>query len=342
LYRVMKPGRWVSVCYHDSSEGSWMHLQDVFAEVGFISEQADRVLSIERTRKSWKQATTTMVQKRDLVVNFRKPRLGELSDIVLIGDEDNTTFAEKASAIIKDALLMHPGRSADRLYDEVVSRMVRKRQFERHDFYKLLGTVAESYDKRWYLIETADQIDKAEQRREDHVAQRLEQFTVPYMQEHPEHEGVHYAELHEHFLSIPVNEWPRRRLSDLLPEYFVRTPTGTWRLPVKEEAQQLAKLREAGTLRRINRFAISLIEGVPVRDKDRPGNDLDLLDWLRQCRRAGLYDQGKAIYEKGGMNSANLTDEQQIEAEDDYRICARRGSTEDAKPKRKSRKKQDD
>jgi len=81
-----------------------------------------------------------------------------------------------------------------------------------------------------------------------------------------------------------------------------------------------------------------LIEGVPVRDKDRPGSDADLLDWLRQCRRAGLYDQGKAIYEKGGMNSANLTDEQQIEAEDDYRICARRGSTEEAKPKRRPRK----
>ena len=36
--------------------------------------------------------------------------------------------------------------------------------------------------------------------------------------------------------------------------------------------------------------------------------------------------------------SANLTDEQQIEAEDDYRICARRGSDETGKPKTKKRK----
>jgi hypothetical protein len=42
------------------------------------------------------------------------------------------------------------------------------------------------------------------------------------------------------------------------------------------------------------------------------------------------------------MNSANLTDLQQIEAEDDYRICARRGSMEEAKPKKKRRKKTDD
>ena len=48
---------------------------------------------------------------------------------------------------------------------------------------------------------------------------------------------------------------------------------------------------------------------------------------------ARLYEQGKAIYEKGGLNLANLTDEQQIEAEDDYRICVRRGRDEETKPR---------
>jgi hypothetical protein len=113
-------------------------------------------------------------------------------------------------------------------------------------------------------------------------------------------------------------------------------------LPNSEEEHQLLSLREVGTLRRIKRFANALIDGVPVRDKDRPSGDVDLLDWLRQCRRAGLYDQGKAIYEKGGLNSASLTEEQQVEAEDDYRICARRGSTNEAKPKHRRGKKQDD
>jgi DNA modification methylase len=342
LYRVLKPGRWVSVCYHDSSEGSWMHLQDAFAEVGFISEQADRVLSIERNRKSWKQATATRVQKRDLVINFRKPRLGELSSVVFTGDEDRSTFTEKASAIVTESLTLHPGRTSDRLYDEVVSRMVRRGEYERHDFHKLLRAIAEESNGRWYLQETADQLDKAEQSREDNAARRLGGVIHTTLKEHPEQEGVHYSELHEHFLAIPVNDWPRRRLLEFLPEHFIRTLGGTWRLPDKEEAAELAQLREQGTLRRIKRFANALIDGVPVRDKDRPGNDVDLLDWLRQCRRAGLYEQGKAIYEKGGLNLANLSDEQQIEAEDDYRICVRRGSEVETKPKRKSRKKQDD
>ena len=58
------------------------------------------------------------------------------------------------------------------------------------------------------------------------------------------------------------------------------------------------------------------------------------VNWLRQCDRAGLYEQGKAIYEKGGLNLANLTDEQQTEAEDDYRICVCRGRDEETKPRR--------
>ena len=126
-----------------------------------------------------------------------------------------------------------------------------------------------------------------------------------------------------------------------MPEYFIKTVSGTWRLPDEDEGNQLAKLREAGTLRRIKRFANALLDGVPMHDKDRPGSDVDLLDWLRQCRRAGLYEQGKAIFEKGGLNLANLSDEQQIEAEDDYRICDRRGSEVEAKPKRKRTKKND-
>jgi hypothetical protein len=66
------------------------------------------------------------------------------------------------------------------------------------------------------------------------------------------------------------------------------------------------------------------------------------VDWLRQCRRAGLYEQGRAIYEKGGLSLANLDDEQQIEAEDDYRICVRRGSEEEAKPKKRRKMTEDD
>lgn len=362
-YRVLKPGRWLSLCYHDTSEGTWELVQDVMAEVGFLVSSTDQAIYIDTSQKTHNQIHADKSTKRDLVLNFRKPKPGEFSvtQVFIPANVDVPTFNELAQQVVRTFLTAHPGATKDRVYDFLVSCMVRKGEMEAHDFEALLRVVADEVKQpvkedlfrnkeadlfgshvqsRWYLKETADQVDHAEQAKEDAAAARLAKFIGGYLKKRPELEGAHYSDLFEQFL--PVHDKPRRLLADWLPEYFIKTPSGTWRLPDKDEGQQLAKLREAGTLRRIKRFANALIDGVPVRDKDRPGSDVNLLDWLRQCRRAGLYEQGKAIYEKGGMNSANLTDQQQIEAEDDYRICARRGSTEEAKPKRKSRKKQDD
>ena len=53
-------------------------------------------------------------------------------------------------------------------------------------------------------------------------------------------------------------------------------------------------------------------------------NPATAADWLRHCRRAGLYDLGRALYEKGGFNFAELGDEGLLEVEEDYQICVRR------------------
>ncbi len=333
-YRVLKPGRWLSLCYHDTSEGTWALVQDLMAEVGFVVDKSGSTLFIDAKQKSYNQRTADKATKRDLMINFRKPKAG---DWIVKRTADGRSFREIASQLLRDFLTKHPGSTKDRVYDHLVSRMVQSGKMEAHDFEALLRTVAEEASEgRWYLKETADHLDQAEQIMEDVCAARLGIFMASYLKTHPEHDGVHYSDLFEQYL--PVRDKPRRLMADWLPECFIKTPSGTWRPPDKEEAEQLAKLREAGTLRRIKRFANTLIDGVPVRDKDRPGSDVDLLDWLRQCRRAGLYEQGRAIYEKGGLNLANLSDEQQIEAEDDYRICVRRGSDEEAKPGRRRRK----
>jgi 16S rRNA G966 N2-methylase RsmD len=325
-YRVLKPGRWLSLCYHDTSEGTWQFVQDLMTEVGFIPEQSDAALYIDTGQKSFNQLMAEKVTKRDLVINFRKPRPGELvAQLTLFGDEDAATFAEKARIILREALEAHPGSPADRLYDELVSRMVRKGEFERHNFAP----------PRWYLLETADQVDEAESAKEAAAAARLEAFMWEgernrVIQKEPgfsggffADEGVHYSDLFEQYL--PVQDKPRRLLADWLPEYFFKTPEGTWRPPVNdEERAQKETLRTSGTLRRIKRFARALLEGVPPHDRDRPANVATAADWVRQCRRAGLHEFGRAWYEKGGFNFEELGDEGQLEVEEDYQICVRR------------------
>lgn len=362
-YRVLKPGRWLSLCYHDTSEGTWELIQDIMAEVGFAVDRTESALFIDTGQKSYNQLTADKSTKRDLVLNFYKPRPSDLRITEYIPDTDESpTFQDAATQVVRDYLTAHPGATKDRVYDALVSRMVSKGQMEAHNFEALLRSVAEEvrqpvkedlFDNRepdlfgshitsrWYLRATADHIDQAEQEKEDAVAERLERFMASYFKEHPEVEGVHYSDLFEQYL--PVKDKPRRLLADWLPEYFFKTTDGTWRSPADEqERQQKAALREAGTLRRMKRFGNALIDGVPIRDQDRPANDRTLAEWIRQCRRAGLYEQGRALYEKGGLNLENLGDEEQIAVEDDYRICVKRKGEDGAKPRRQRRKKDAD
>ncbi len=53
---------------------------------------------------------------------------------------------------------------------------------------------------------------------------------------------------------------------------------------------------------------------------------------------AGLYDQGRALFEEA-LNLSDLTEGRQLEADEEYRICARRGSNEEAKPTRRKQRK---
>jgi DNA modification methylase len=242
-YRVLKPGRWLSLCYHDTSEGTWQLVQDIMAEVGFIVERTGQTLFIDTGGGTYNQSTASKSTKRDLVINFRKPRPDELPQpLTLSGDEDAATFTQKATAILREALELHPGSPADRLYDELVSRMVRQGSFERHNFDDLLRRVAESVDGRWYLLETADQLDAAESAKEETAADHLTAFMSRALADDPAHAGVHYSDLFEQYL--PFKDKPRRLLQAWLPEFFFRTADGGWRPPANaEEAAQKAALR---------------------------------------------------------------------------------------------------
>ena len=339
-YRVLKPGRWLTLCYHDTSEGTWQLVQDIMAEIGFISDVMDQTLFIDAGQKSYNQLTAQKVTKRDLVINFRKPRPGEIhAAIAITGEEDERTFTQKARAILTEALEHSPGSTADRLYDELVSRMVRKGEFERHNYDTLLRSVAEEVStpdekgntlSRWYLLETTGEEDAAENRKEEAVASRLEDFMVEFLSDHPEFEGVHYSDLFEQYL--PVGDKPRRMLVDWLPEFFYRTSEGTWRPPMDgDERQQKQHLRTNGTLRRIKRFTNAILNSVPPAGRDRPENAATLANWINECRKAGLYNQGKLLYEQGGHSFDALSEKAQLEVRENYLICRRRLGKDDDK-----------
>ena len=241
-YRVLKPGRWLSLCYHDTSEGTWAVVQDIMAEVGFITDRTESALFIDTGQKTYNQLTADKATKRDLVINFRKPAPGEwrVTRIFIPDNVDVPTFQELGKQVIQDFLTNHPGSTKDRVYDALVSCTVSKGQMEAHNFEALLRSVAEEVQQpvkedlfrnkeadlfrshlqsRWYLKDTADQVDQAERAKENAAASHLAGFILDCLSK-PEIEGVHYSDLFEQYL--PVNDKPRRLLNDWLPEFFIK------------------------------------------------------------------------------------------------------------------------
>lgn len=344
-YRVLKPGRWLSLCYHDTSEGTWSLVQDIMAEVGFVVDKTNEALFIDTNQKTYNQRMAEKVAKRDLVINFRKPKPGEIAyEITITGEEDTSTFNEKVHAIITDYLTSNPGSTKDRVYDEVVSRMVRAGTMEPHNFERLLSEVAEEVkepvkkdlfeDKapdlmgthevgRWYLKETSlALVDEAESAKEDAAAAVLREFISQALEENPEFDGVHYSDLFEHYV-YTVSDKPRRQLTEWLPDYFYKTESGTYRLPQSEEEEKLkAEGRKKGTSRKIRRFVSYLERGLPIPEDERP-SDADLAGWIRHCKRTGLFTQGKLLYEKGGLDMDALSEEAQAYVDEDYESCMR-------------------
>ena len=336
-YRILKPGRWLSLCYHDSSEGTWSLVQDIMAEVGFIADKSDSALFIDTKQKTFNQLTADKVTKRDLVINFRKLKPGEIkSDVVISGTEDSKTFNEKVHSIIRIYLAEHSGTTKDRIYDEVVSKMVRKGEMEAHNFDELLNQVAElaTDDKtRWYLKESEEIIiDEAETKKEDLSAIKIEEYLKQELTIHPEKEGLHYSDIFEYYV-FSVKDKPRRSLQVLLLEYFYKTIDGTYRLPASDEEKTLKeKSRSSGVNRSIRRFVNYLEHAVPVPAREQP-NDSTLADWIRHCKRTGLYDYGKYLYEKGGINLDNLTEKLMVDVEEDYQVCLKSLAMKDNKKK---------
>jgi DNA modification methylase len=344
-YRVLKPGRWLSLCYHDTSEGTWELIQDIMAGDGFIADKSDSALFIDTGQKSFNQLNADKVNKRDLVINFRKPRTGEAAaHDIITGDEDETTFAQKVHTIIRDYLTSHPGTTKDRVYDEVVSCMVRAGQMEAHNFDELLGQVADEvrepvlknlFEKeelnlfgtheisRWYMKETELAVhDAAESAKEDAAAFSVNAFISDWLKKHPGHEGVHYSDIFEHYV-YTVTDKPRRQLYDWLPDYFYITPEGTYRLPADEEETILKEHgRASGTNRRIKRYISYLQQGLIVPENERP-SDSTLIEWIRHCKQSGLNDQGVFLYERGGLNLDSLPEEIMVRVEEDYQVCRR-------------------
>ena len=72
-FRVLKPGRWMTVVFSNTQAAVWNGLQTALQEAGFV---VANVSALDKQQRSFKAVTTAVAVKQDLVISAYKPNGG--------------------------------------------------------------------------------------------------------------------------------------------------------------------------------------------------------------------------------------------------------------------------
>ena len=72
-YRVLKPGRWMTVVFSNSKAAVWNAIQVALQQAGFVVAE---VTALDKVQGSYRQVTSTTAVKQDLIISAYKPNGG--------------------------------------------------------------------------------------------------------------------------------------------------------------------------------------------------------------------------------------------------------------------------
>ena len=84
FYRVLKPGKWLTMEFSNTSASVWNSIQNALQGVGFV---VANVAALDKKQGSFKAVTTTTAVKQDLVITCYKPS-NELTDKLALSNSN--------------------------------------------------------------------------------------------------------------------------------------------------------------------------------------------------------------------------------------------------------------
>ena len=179
-YRVLKPGRWITIVFSNSRNSVWRAIQESLGTAGFVV--AD-VRTLDKQQLSFKQVTSSAV-KRDLVISAYKPTETLAGRFAL-----ETSSPENAWAFVTEHLSHVPvfssvegvadviaERTAQVLHDRMVAFHVQRQLSVPLSTAEYLGSLNQRYPERDGMYFLPTQV--AEYDRKRHTAAELRQLSL--------------------------------------------------------------------------------------------------------------------------------------------------------------------
>ncbi|MGI6728641.1 MAG: DNA methyltransferase [Bacilli bacterium] len=263
-YRILKPGRWMTVEFHNSQNSVWNAIQESLQRSGFII--AD-VRTLDKQQGSFKQVTTTSAVKQDLVISAYKPKESFKREFISHAGSEETAWSfvrqhleNLPVVVVKNGKIeLIAERQAFLLYDRMVAYHIMNGiavPLDATDFYKGLDERFMKRDRMYFLADQVNEYDTARIVNDVEPIQfelfvTNEKSAIAWLYQQLEKPQT-YAELQPKFMQ-EIKAWDkfeeRPELAVLLEENFLQDDNGRWYIPDITKASDVAKLREKKLLK---------------------------------------------------------------------------------------------
>jgi len=267
-YRVLKPGRWMTVVFHNSQNRIWNAIQEAIMRAGFVI--AD-IRILDKKHGTFKQISSFNAVKQDLVISAYKPNGGlEKRFHLEAGTEEGVWDFVRTHLKQLPVFVEKNGKAeviAERqnflLYDRMVAFHVQrgvavpmgaaefyaglKQRFpERDGMYFLPDQVVE-YDKKRFMVQEIEQLS---------LFVTDEKSSIQWLRRELEKKPQTYQEIYPKFLrelhKAAHEKLPE--LSELLEQNFLKDDQGRWYVPDPGRQSDLEKMREKTLLKEFEEY----------------------------------------------------------------------------------------
>jgi|Deesub1362A_J573_1020465.scaffolds.fasta_scaffold01127_8 DNA modification methylase len=268
FYRVLKPGRWMTVEFHNSQNSVWNAIQEALQRAGFVI--AD-VRILDKKQGTFKQVTSTSAVKKDLIISAYKPSA-----------KFERTFAEHAETekgvwefieqhleklpmpTIKDGKIeVIAERQKYLLYDRMVAYYIQhgfRVPISAAEFYRGLDERFSERDGMYFLPHQVVKYDALRVKSEGIIQLTLsikdEKAAILWLRNFLKDGPKEYSEIYPEFVKNLHQERHEKmpELKVLLEENFLQDENGRWYIPDPNNEADLERIRRKRLLKEFNEY----------------------------------------------------------------------------------------
>lgn len=237
-YRVLKPGRWMTVEFSNTQAAVWNSIQTALQEAGFV---VANVSALDKRQGSFKAVTTTTAVKQDLIISAYKPNGGfEIRFERAGGNEDSVWDFVRTHLKYLPTIKMKGGalefvaeRDPRIIFDRMVAWFVRhsfmvpmsaqefqaglKQRFPDRDGMVFLPEQVTEYDKKRMQVAQAPQME---------MFISDERSAIDWLTDFLKRRPSTYQEIHPEFISQLGAGWKKHEakpeLAALIEDNFIQ------------------------------------------------------------------------------------------------------------------------